>query len=159
MFQWSWKSLQSLCSLLLRFSLIFPWFLSLKCPSNNLCYDMISLWSPQMKWPGFYRIFVLTQLASRLNSFAMASWGFFTSGFMPHQLWGVLAAIARLTSRFVRHGEIWSSSLWSCSPSTRILLAMARFLAFHTPWRVDLCTFSLFYFFAWCLEFSSCRNG
>ena len=64
---------------------------------------------------GFYIIPVLTELASRVDAFAMVSWGSFTSGFLPRQLWGVLAILARLKS---------------------ILFAMARFLAFHSPLRV-----------------------
>jgi len=56
-------------------------------------------WNDQV---GFYRNFDLHQLASQVTSFALASWGFFTSGFVPRHLWGVLAALTRLASKFNR---------------------------------------------------------
>ena len=137
----------------------FPCF-SPKGPSNNMVSNDMINWSPlpgMNKWAFIWP--VLSQLASRVETLAMASSGSFTSGFLPRKLWGDLAALARLTSRFVCHGKLWTFALWNSSPSTRLLLALTSLLPFHSPLRANLCTFSLFYFFVWCLEFSSCTNG
>ena len=77
-----------------------------------LWYEISCLkWMDQV---GFYRFSDLHQLASRVTSFAMASWGFFTSGSLPRQLWGGLAALTRLASDIVRHGELFD--LLTCLP-------------------------------------------
>jgi len=121
---------------------------------------------------GFYTISDLTELASRVNAFATASWCFFTSGFLPPQLWGVLAVFACLASILFamensepllsgppRHGLAFHSPLQAFSPSTcRCELGaseiwdLLELLALGSPWRVELCTFSLFFFFAWCVD-------
>lgn len=64
-----------------------------------------------------------------------------------------------------RHGELWTFALWTSSPSTRHYEISRRCelgasglwcslpqVALGSPWRVNLCTFSLFFFLAWCLD-------
>jgi len=46
----------------------------------------------------------MSELASQVEMLAMASSGFFTSGFVPRQLWG-LDRLTRLASKLTRHGE------------------------------------------------------
>ena len=125
--------------------------LSLKLLQNIIWdYKMIPKWNGQV---GFYRFSNLHQLASRVPSFAMASLGFFTIGFVTRHLWGVLAALTHLASNIVRHGELLTSLLAFSSPlqvggvwslvlsgiahlSLAFLLAIASSFAFHSPLRV-----------------------
>jgi len=137
---------------------------------------IISNWNEQM---GFYTILVLTELASRVNAFAMASWCFFTSGFFLRQLWGVLATLARLASILFAMGnsELCSldllaihSPLRAFSPSTRRcelgvsdLWCSLPLLVFDSPsarhgeltFALFLCVSSLLHV----LTFNFCTNG
>ena len=115
------------------------------------------IWYDDPQWNdkvGFYRLSVLHQLASRVTSFAMASWGFFTSGFVTRHLWGVLAALTHLASKCTRHFELLAfysllrvEGVWklvlsrTCSPLGSPLRVDGKWiglLAFqHSPLRVD----------------------
>jgi len=84
---------------------------------------------------GFYTITALIQLASRVD-FCHGELRFL------HQ-WvsatSALRSFGRLHSPreyIVRHVELWSFALWNFSPWARLSFAIARFLAFHSPWRV-----------------------
>ena len=135
----------------------FPCF-SPKGPSNNMeSNDMIN-WSPppgMNKWAFIWP--VLSQLASRVETLAMASSGSFTSGFLPHKLRGDLAALTRLASKCTRHGE-----LRACKT---MLLPLLAFATRHCELEASnfiflpFCTFFLFFFFIWCLEFNLAQMG
>ena len=101
-------------ALSLSLSLSLP--LSLSLSDYYKILYMILRYFQWMEQVRFYRLSDLHQLASRVASFAMASWGYFTSGFVTRHLLGDLAALTRLASNIVRHGELLTSLLAFSSP-------------------------------------------
>jgi len=64
-----------------------------------------------------------------------------------------MANFGPLLSGTPRHGLAFHSPLRVGGEWSLELFASARLvLAMGSPWRVNLCTFSLFFFFSWCLD-------
>ena len=120
-------SLGSLC--------IFPCFLS---SSSGLNYPLMMIPLNWTKWAFIWP--VLSELASRVETLAVASSGFFTSGFVPRQLWG----LDRLTRLRV-------TSLAMVSKLVNLLASQVNwyfclFCSFHTQLAMASCPLHFFMF-------------
>jgi len=147
MSQWSCVFLQSLCSLLLKFSLCFP------------------LFSPFLKWHQISSFFLIwlkksfilffsdsTRLTSRCARHGELS-------FLPQWVSATsvlkgLDCLTRLPSNFTRHGEQTCASAYFFPLITRhgelganwgrAIVLLCLFLALGSPWRAVLCISSCF---------------